>query len=663
MNNKNDTTDSDEENNNSEYFTDSDTADTDNPTQAVTNNKTNSQTSNGKFLHPAYTINKKPTVSDHIENLCLIHNINYNLTNNKLDKISKLKKDNIKTIDLAEFDEKEIQAIKEIASIPNQQGNPSKLTAARYFVAVLLKQSETTKSNKQTHNKRKNDENEPNKPKKRSTKSTLEDTTPITPTTDQNRVDTTSETLVLDSTSTSVIHKSHVRTTTNNTCINNQNLSRMQDQIEINDNMVITFSGANLTQYVNNGSVDDIKTRENIRNELEKYSVNSYKHCSFTKLGTTYECRLITTTKEAAQTLINKKNTIFGGISIISHQSQKNQLTMKFSINRMNNVNLDDIKELENLRMKHGVLNIKCLKSDSRGKKYKIELCNEASYFRAYINGLFIGNDKVNCYPNWRQLKFCLKCCEWDHIDTDMQCDKLNCYKCGESHDGRDCQSEFIRCHHCTGDHEAYSNQCETFKSKFQATNAYIFDLLKNIQDSLSFDPINVIIPRNHHIEYEIKSRKQLGSTITDNVPILTELNKMKQETTQIFQRLDSLETSRNNLPSQIAKEVASSMEIIKKETTKQIEDLKKDTHNQLALFETSIVNQTKTTIQDQFKINGAEEEKFRNFMYNHFNNNNQQQRINSSTNQNMNQHMQQQPTILHSTPQFQRNHSLTGDH
>jgi hypothetical protein len=115
----------------------------------------------------------------------------------------------------------------------------------------------------------------------------------------------------------------------------------------------------------------------------------------------------------------------------------------------------------------------------------------------------------------------------------------------------------------------------------------------------------NIMIPKNYHILYEIKNRKQLALS-GESTPLITEIKQIREENKIIFNRLDNLESTKASTPTLISQEVAKQLEVYKTAVDSKFDVIEQKVNS----IDTKLANLQK---------NQTAEEEFRTFMYAHF--------------------------------------------
>ncbi len=483
---------------------------------------------------------KKQTFESKLKDICSRRGINNSILNEALKKIDKLRSSKIKNFNVNEFSDNLIKAIKDIARGQYTGRQADSVHLARYFVTNIIEKTEIIHQEK-TARKRKlenTSETPPAKHRNEQPNTRLYEQ----PTNDQNNITDNNQ---------SIRENVPIVTQKSNSIIPNMSISN-----EIGT--IITAEGKNLMSFHLD---DEILMREKLQNELNNNGILKYKHVSIIKNSQTrMELRIITIDKETADKIIAKQHEIFGGISIISCQTTANRLLMKCQVHKNNKFNEMDIKEMEVLRKKYGVLNIEAIQTNQRNKKFKIEFCTSTQYFEAYLNGIFLGNDRVACTPCWKLIQFCMKCSTWEHEINNCTSTKFTCFYCGEDHDGYKCETPSVtNCRQCHGQHESFSNKCDTFKIKFKEINKYIFDLLESEKNKVDCGlEMNINIPKNSHIIYQIKNPNSNKSLTISGIPkeITTRLENLEEFEKRQIKANDSLSDRITKEVSSITSEV-----------------------------------------------------------------------------------------------------------
>jgi hypothetical protein len=495
-------------------------------------------------LHNAYT-EPKPKFNEKIEEICKKHNITADRLETTFTKIHNIQNKK-KSYLTADFSEQERNIIREIARAAFSGKPTNKLNLCRYFQTVIVEKEQEIIRNNQ------------NRKKKRSNTDELDLLDSAPPAKHINTTQTTSNTNSVSTTNISL-------NTTNNSTDTQQSLTtqnRKNNRMSINHiGSIITATGTNLKSYT---SDNEIETRDKLQQELINYQIDEFKHVSINRKGETFELRIITTTKEATEKVISNQSTLYKGISIISCQSTSNRLLMKCNVPRNNSCNINDVKELDSLRRKYGVLNIEIAQSASKIKKYKIEFVDATSYYNAYTKGIFLANDRVICTPYWRYVSFCIQCSEWDHEIGECPSNFFICFYCGEDHDGTKCKNNTsTSCKHCSDTHETFNSKCSKYITLFKEHNKFIYELLENENQKASPNlKLEIQIPRNNHITYQIKS--------TANPTQVKNLETISKEIGTVTTRLKALEDfkeqqikSNNELGEKITKEVTNQVQAL----------------------------------------------------------------------------------------------------
>jgi len=494
-----------------------------------------------KTISNAYTAKlKKITYADKLADICKKQNVDISIINTALDRIEKIKEGKIKAYDISEFDLKTQNTLTELARFPFKGKLANGVKTARYFISCII-DKERDKL-KKVHKKRVNtDDNIGQPPSKVLVNKTLEQSTNNSP----SNIDNT-----FTPHTGSITEQGSTQTEQySNRKISNNNTMSQQNQIRNEIGTIIVAQGVNLQAILDPN--DEITTRTRLHQELGNKNIFDFNHVSISKKGSVFELRIITKTKETTDLIISAQNTLFGGIKIVSAQSTANRLLMKCTINNNNRFKFDDRKEIDMLREHYGVIGLEIMpgnNSNTKTKKIKLEFSDSKSYFKAYINGIFLGNDRVTCVPNWKLLDFCIKCSEWEHSIDKCTSSKYTCFICGLEHNGLTCTTKEITCKNCTGDHESHNSICQSYKSKFESHNKYIYDLLKTQAQELNINSINIIIPRNMHIIYNIKNAQNPNNAKYDNKELGSINNRLNL--------LEDFEKNQNRRNDELKKEI-----------------------------------------------------------------------------------------------------------
>ncbi len=515
--------------------------------------KTNKEARSFKGTHEAYTTELRQKFGDKLENICINHNISSDDINKTFKKITEIKEGKNKN---HKFNNQEKAILIEIARTKIKGRQTANLGLARFYVSVILeKEREEIRDLELKKRKRRPDADQEEQQATTTNQQDKQDNT--TKKTRQDELEhSQTETRNNRQQSQQLRQSQHDNINTTPISTYNNLQHNMSSQIDYANKIgsIIIASGKNLHKYLHE---DEIVTRDKIHEELYGSLVMDFKHASIYKKGTKYEIRIITNTKEATDRIISQQSIAFGGLEIISCQSTQNRLLMKATLPRNMNKEID-AKEMDQLRSKYGVLNFEQMQTTGANKKLKIEFCSKEKFYEAFIKGIFIGNDRINCIPCWKLIPFCIKCTTWEHESNECNTNKFTCFKCSEEHDGLKCtENNVFMCKCCQGDHLGYDSICELYRVKFNEKNSFIINLLKEEQSKLSSQPLNIIIPKNNHISYGIRNIGKTGNTA--NLP------------KNIENRLQELE----NFKTQQIAENSKLNEKITNEVTKQIDSLR----------------------------------------------------------------------------------------